>query len=70
MVGDVRRLLLALGLVVAGALASCGGPDDPFVGRAPPSLDAPSGTWLGADPPLTWKGLIGQVVYLQFGFLH
>jgi hypothetical protein len=71
-----RRPLLALVLSLAAAtlplgLASCGrGSDDPFVGKKPPSIDTTSGTWVNTDSPLSWKGLIGQVVYVQFGFLR
>ena len=69
-----RPLAVLLALAVAAlplGLASCGrGSDDPFVGKPPPSLETSTGTWFNTDGPLAWKGLIGQVVYVQFGFLR
>ena len=61
-----RRSLVSLAFV---ALAACSR-GDPFVGEKPPPLDSSTGTWLGVDAPLEWKGLIGNVVLLEFGFLR
>lgn len=73
----MRRLVLALAAVLglAGGLPACRGSSDPFVGKPPPSLASATGTWLGgpgigAEGPVDVKGLIGNVVYLQFGFLR
>jgi hypothetical protein len=66
----IRIAVVATAAAFAVGLASCGkGGDDRFVGHAPPSIETTTGAWLNTDAPLTWKGLIGQVVYLQFGFL-
>ncbi|MFO0932271.1 MAG: hypothetical protein U1E39_06130 [Planctomycetota bacterium] len=65
-----RLLRFACALVAVAALAGCGGPDDPFDGKRPPSLDSPVATMIPADAPRTWSTLFGNVVYLQFGFLR
>lgn len=68
----MRRLAATLAVVVGtvAALPGCGGPADPFLGKPPPPLASATGTWLGTDAPLDTKGLIGNVVLLQFGFLR
>jgi hypothetical protein len=63
----LARLVAAVA-VFAGATA-CGS-GDPFVGEKPPALESPVATWLHADAPLEWKGLIGNVVLLEFGFVR
>jgi len=79
--GPVARRPLARAFVVAIAalsalalgsgLASCGkARQDPWVGKTPPPIDSTTGTWVNEQGPLSWKGLVGQVVYLQFGFLR
>jgi hypothetical protein len=67
----LRLAFVAVAAALSVGLAACGtGSNDRFVGHAPPSIDTATGAWLNADAPLTWKGLIGNVVYLQFGFLR
>jgi len=75
----VRRLAFALaGAVGLGAaLSGCGGSDDPFLGKRPPTLASAAatlrpGTLVGelGTAPLDWGALFGNVVYLQFGFLR
>jgi hypothetical protein len=64
---------LGVGLVAAGlalGVAHAEGKlySNSFQGKAPPELAGSQ--WLNAEAPLTLKGLQGQVVYLEFGFLH
>lgn len=40
-----------------------------FKGRQPPSL-ASQGTWLNSTTPISWDSLLGDVVWLEFSFLH
>jgi hypothetical protein len=63
-----RTAAIVLPLVLA--LAACGGSTDPVLHKRPPSLASSAATWMNVDAPLDWKGLIGNVVYLQFGFLR
>ena len=40
-----------------------------YLGKAPPSLEAPAEQWLNVKKPLRLKALKGQVVWLEFSFL-
>lgn len=66
----LRSTLVRFASAVALGLAGCGGPADPFVGKRPPSLAAPTVTPIPADAPVEWAALFGNVVYVQFGFVH
>ena len=64
------------------ALAACGGHSvndggGALVGKAPLSLGASGSGWFGplasgidADTGLDWKAMLGNVVYVEFGFLR
>jgi len=80
---SVRTALRFVGLLGVGlALAACGGEPvsdggGALVGKAPLSLGAYGAEWFGplavgldAEKGLDWKALLGNVVYLEFGFLR
>lgn len=60
--------LAAAGLALGVAHAEGELYSNSYRGKAPPELAG--GQWLNAPAPLTLEGLKGQVVYLEFGFLH
>ena len=66
MVGGVAGLA---GCDAGMNLGSGGRTHGSFLGEGPPSLEA-GGTWLNVDSPLTIRGLAGNVVWLEFSFLH
>ena len=67
------RKALGAGLAVAGLVLGVAHAEgklysNSYQGKEPPELVG--NQWLNAPAPLTLKGLKGQVVYLEFGFLH
>jgi ABC-type uncharacterized transport system permease subunit len=63
---------LAIGVVAVYAywmVGRRGGEIMRYQGQAPPSL-ASVGTWMNSASPLSWDSLGGQVVWLEFSFLH
>jgi len=46
-----------------------GGSYPSYAGESLPPLKS-SGTWLNSAAPITWDTLSGEVVWLEFSFLH
>jgi hypothetical protein len=70
-----RSLLAALAALAVGALSgACGGSTDTgggaLVGKAPLPLESAGALWLNTDEPRDWKAMLGNVVFLEFGFLR
>ena len=69
--GIVFWLVIA-GLVLTGASyfrSGDGGSYPSFAGGSLPPIQS-SGTWLNSVAPITWDTLSGDVVWLEFSFLH
>jgi hypothetical protein len=67
--GGIIVLYLMFLNFVAGLRVAGGGLMGDFQGEVPPVIES-QGTWLNAEGPLTLSELRGQVVWLEFSFLH
>ncbi len=72
----MKRSRTVIGTAACVALASlatgCGQAEfsaASFANKVPPELSA-AGTWLNTDEPLQLADLHGELVWLEFGFLH
>ncbi|MBI3269040.1 MAG: hypothetical protein HYZ53_08455 [Planctomycetes bacterium] len=70
----IPMLLAAAALAVASAGAAAEPPkkiySNSYLGKEPPELLVPAGSWLNAKEAPTLKGLRGRVVWLEFSFIH
>ena len=65
-----RKTLVWILLIAAGLVAwTFVSRSSNLVGRSPRSL-ASAGTWINSESALDWDQLKGDVVWLEFSFLH
>ena len=56
-------------LLYVGISSRRGGSFASFQGKKLPSIES-DGTWLNSEAPLSWASLNGNVVWLEFSFIH